>query len=291
MPPAAPALQQHAGGGLALPWMLTAPQLSAAAPTAQFAPPTSLPAAYASGLLPSAELRAPQRLSHWQPDTMGDQLRPRATPRLPGAAFWQGLPPTPRPNLEGTNFSQTFQAFQPPAMAPVATSSFPPLPAALQRRHTWSDVTAPANTAVNAALAAVTARLAQRQPGAAGTWPVLSMQDQVTPRPTIDTVLSADVRGLARDAACCISPVYQPSQASLVNTRAPVPAGCSPVCIGVSAAASFHGRARMRCGRVAGAAAVSGGVCSRPSARDRAHHPPGVQTQREAALALLAVSP
>ena len=183
MPPAGPPVQRQAGGGggLSVPWMLPAPQLSAVAPMARFPPP--IPAAYA-GQLWAPYPRGGDQLSRWQPESLaGDPTQMPSAPQPPAAAaFWQGLPQTPQPPVEAPPLPGTFEAFRLPAPAGGAsafTPGFPPpLPAVLQRRHTWSNVTAPPhNPAANAALAL-------HQPSGFGIWPTQHVRDQVLPRLT-----------------------------------------------------------------------------------------------------------
>lgn len=180
MPPAAPPVQRQpgGGGGLMLPWILPAPQLTAVAPAAYFPPPLpALPAAYAGQLLSAQQPRGAEQFPRWQPDPADN------TARMP-AALRQGLPRTPQPSaVEAPQLPGTFGAFRLPAPAGGAsafTPGFPPLPAALQRRHTWSNVTgSSADLAAAAALAAPMVGLAPHQPSGFGVWPPQYVHEQV----------------------------------------------------------------------------------------------------------------
>ena len=188
---AAPPLQQRqaggGSGGLMPPWMLPAPQLSSVAPVTHFPPPiAAVSAAYAGHLLSAPHPSGSEQLPRWQPDLAGDPAQTAAALQPGVAAFWQGLPRTPQPCVGAPLLQGAFEAFRLPALAAGAsafTPGFPPLPAALQRRHTWSSVTAPPpNHAADATNAAPMAGLALHQPIGLGVWPAQHMRDQVTPR-------------------------------------------------------------------------------------------------------------
>ncbi len=190
VPLAAPLMQRQPGAssGFMPPWMLQPPQLSAGAPMAHL--PPLLPAAsaaYARQLLSAHHRhRGGEQLCRWQPDLAEDPAARMPAALQPAAAdaFRQGLPPTPQPSaVEAAPLPGTFGAFRLPAPAGGAsafTPGFPPLPAALQRRHTWSSVTGPPpDLTTNATLAAPMARLAPQQPPGFGILPPQYVHEQV----------------------------------------------------------------------------------------------------------------
>ncbi len=180
-----------------LPWTLPMPALvpaaAAAANAEQSVPPRVLPA-WAQPA-PFSQPHAVEHLQHRQPQhsshSAADRSRPQATPppcqNILGG-FWQQPPPAPQVAPTACLPPAIFSALQPPSQhgAAAATPGFLPLAAALQRRHTWSSMTAPiVNPATNpaaspAAAAALTARLLPHAGPPAAWAGILAQQQQVT---------------------------------------------------------------------------------------------------------------
>ena len=137
----------------------------------------------------SSQLHVAEHSQQWQPQRSLDPSQPQLTPprrQHVQAGSWQGPPAAPQLAPKDALLPAFFTALQPPsqtdAAAAAISTGFPPLAAALQRRHTWSNVTAPvAKSSASPGIAALAAQLLQ-QAGALPAWTghLAQQQQQVT---------------------------------------------------------------------------------------------------------------